>query len=176
MTRLTGKSEAQSIAESRSRTYADEHIVSVIRANDVRSMPQSVGGLLYSLRQSAGDEIPRKLHDGPHQIDEGGTPRWSAAFSRYLMDNDGAQDQQSGVKLTPFRAALTGMGRSQNETKRRYASIVARIVLNGDTMPQAAEAEGVPSWCAKVVSEEACRAVWSDMKDRNPLPKRTVAA
>ena len=58
--------------------------------------------------------------------------------------------------LTPFRATLARMERgSEPEAKR--AAIVRHVTIGSQGPKEAAIAEGVPSWCARIVAEDALR-------------------
>lgn len=182
MTRI-GKSEAQSIAEARSRTYADDHALSItVKFDRPSHEPRSLREYVRTLRKAYADEVPTRLHS--HETDEGGDPAWSPEFTRYLTGSDFTTDRAdvgaTEVYVTPFRACMAAMTRSSDEATRRRAAIIRHSVM-GDSGPvEAAMIEGVPEWCAKIVAREAHAVFWrrlSDVRlDLRPIANERPAA
>ena len=171
-----GKSEAQANAEAlarRTSTYADEHAASwQVRFDRPSHEPRSLRGYVNELRDAYEAECPSRLHR--HDVDGGGTPAFTAAFEAWLWGSPFTIDQESGAYTTPFRATLAGMTRSASETARRRAGIVGRVVA-GVGPVEAAMAEGVPEWCAKVVARNALETTWRNLTT-GPIPKSEAMA
>lgn len=162
MTRLDRRSEAQANAEAlarRSASYADEHAASwQVRFDRPTHEPLSLRGYVRELRDAYEAECPTRLHR--HDVDGGGTPAFTAAFSAWLWGSPFAIDQETGAWNTPFRACVAGMIRSSDERTRRRAAIAGRAIVGGVTPLEAAIAEGVPSWCAEIVALDALTVTW----------------
>ena len=176
MTRLDRRSEAQANAEAlarRSATYADEHAASwQVRFDRPTHEPRSLRGYVNELRDAYEAECPTRLHR--HDVDGGGTPAFTAAFALWLWGSPHAIDQETGAYITPFRACLAGMQRSPDEASRKRSAIVGRTIIGGVSAVEAAIAEGVPDWCAKVVARDALAVTWRRLLT-GPLPVREVA-
>lgn len=167
----TGKSEAQANAEAlarRSSTYADEHAASWQVAFDRPTHePKSLRGYVTELRDAYEAECPIKLHTT--QVDGIGQA-FASAFEAWL-DGD--------THASPFRACLTGMSRAQDERTRKRSRIVGRVTMGGLSAIEAAEAEGVPGWCADLVAYDALRVTWRRYNSTpiaRGLPKAEAAA
>jgi hypothetical protein len=67
-----------------------------------------------------------------------------------------------------------------NDVSHKRAAIVQHVTIGAQSPVEAAIAEGVPSWCARLVAEDALRAFlhsMSDMKFHLPaMPSETVTA
>ena len=173
---LTRRSEAQANAEalcSRSTSYADEHAASwQVRFDRPTHEPKSLRGYVAALRDAYQAEVPSRIHR--HDVDDGGTPAFTAAFEQVLWGNPFALDKESGSYSTPFRACVVGMHRSADDRSRKRAAIVARVV-GGASPVESAMAEGVPDWCATLVAEDALRVTWRRMTSA-PMPAREAVA
>jgi hypothetical protein len=179
---LTRKSDSQSNAEAlarRNATYADEHAASwELRMDRPSREPKSLRGLVAEIRSAYADEMPTRIH--VHDVDGGGTPAYSPEFKRYLYGSDFATDRETeGTEtyLTPFRAALAGMERAQDEGTRRRAAIVGHVTFAAMGPLEAAMIEGVPEWCARDVALRALGVFWRRLSDvRIDLRKSETAA
>jgi hypothetical protein len=176
--RLRGISDAQANAEALARRetpHLEASRASMSVAWDFRErQPRDLADAVRAVRRAYADEVPEKLHDGPHAIGEGGTPRMSARAEGYLFGSpdasDGRRDPETGeLELVsyfhaPFRAALAGMQRGGEATRKR-AAIVSHVAIGQQGPAAAAIAEGVPAWCAKLVAEDALRAFLRQITD-----------
>lgn len=183
-----GKSEAQANAEALARReamYSPEHRVSVTVAHDYRRRePRDLRDAVDILRRAYADEVPSKLHEGPDSIGEGGTPKMTARAEAYMFGRADADDapkkgEQPFIAYyqSPFRAQLAAMIGSHDRTFHECQSashkrglIVRHIAIGGQGPQQAAIAEGVPLWAAKLVAEDAVRSFLRGLSDMKVLP------
>lgn len=169
------KSDAQANAEAlarRTATYADEHAASwQVRFDRPNHEPRSLRGYVNEIRDAYESECPSRLHR--HDVDGGGTPAFTAAFEAYLWGSPFTIDQESGAYSTPFRACLAGMAKG-DETARKRGAIVGRVAMGAGPV-EAAVAEGVPEWCAKVVARNALEVTWRNLSS-GPIPKPAAVA
>jgi hypothetical protein len=134
--------------------------------------PTGLGGYVKELRAAYADEMPERMHR--HDVDGGGTPALSAEMSALLYGSPFAVDDEAFYRY-PFRACLHAMTRSDGEEMQHRARIAAHVAIGGISAVEAAIAEGVPAWCAKVVALDALRLTWRRLSAA-PLPTRTAAA
>ena len=132
-------------------------------------------------RKAYADEVPTKLHDS--DIGEDGTPRMSARAEGYIFGSPYTSDARSTPEdpvmvsyyLAPFRATLADMERG-DESSRKRAAIVSHVTIGSQGPREAAEAEGVPSWCAKLVAFDALAAFLRRLTDvKLDIGKEAVA-
>lgn len=135
-------------------------------------------------RKAYADEVPERLHDGPSAIGEDGTPRMSARAVGYIFGSefgdDATRDPETGERdlvgwyYAPFRAHLAALYGSHDkhpedyictDATHRRAAIVRHVTLGSQGPMQAAIIEGVPSWCAKLVAEDALRSFLRGLTD-----------
>ena len=159
MSTYRGPSESQSRANAealanRGRTYADRNAASFTVAwNYHKRTPTSLSEAVDMIRQAYADEVPTKLHEGADSLGEGGTPQMHPRFVSYLDDDDQAGIERKGENValdymkTPFRGTL-----AMYEPNR--ARIVEHVAIGSMGPMQAAIAEGVPGWCARLVAED----------------------
>lgn len=173
---LTGKSDSQANAEAlarRTSTYADEHAASwQVRFDRRGNEPTGLGGYVKELRAAYAAEVPDRMHR--HDVDGGGTPGFSAEMTALLYGNPFSTDDEDFYRY-PFRACLQGMTRQTGEEMTHRARIAAHVAIGGVSAVEAAIAEGVPAWCAKIVATDALRVTWRRLSAA-PLPPRTAAA
>jgi hypothetical protein len=179
-------SDSQANAEAlyrRDHSFTEASAQSVRVAWDYRNRePRDLREAVHLVRKAYADEVPDKLHDGPDAIGEGGTPRMTARAEGYIFgsgdSDDAGRDAETGQRdlvgyfHTPFRAALCRMQHGP-EPERKRAAIVSHVTIGQQGPQEAAIAEGVPSWCAKLVAEDALRMFLrglSDMKLHIPRP------
>lgn len=170
--RMAAMANAEALAR-RSAGYAGEHASSWQRRFDRPSHePRSLHGYVAELREAYAAEIPSRIH--VHDVDAGGTPAFAPAFAAWLYGSPFATDD-TGAYTAPLRACLAAMGRG-DESSRKRAAVAGRVVLGAGPV-EAAIAEGVPDWCARVVALEALRTTWRRLGHAPlALPKREVAA
>ena len=173
-----GPSEAQSNAEAlmrRSAPYTAAAEASVKVAWDWRQrQPKSLREAVNMARQLHAAEVPSKLHEGPDSIGPDGTPRMTARAEGYIFgsgtSDDAARNPETGERdpvgyyHAPFRARLAEMGCGDEQSRKR-AAIVQHVTIGAQGPVEAAVSEGVPSWCAKLVAEDALRAFLHSMSD-----------
>lgn len=192
-----GPSDSQANAEA---LYRRDHSWSAPAAESVRvawdwrkRQPRSLRDAVQMVRRLYADEVPPKLHEGPDSIGPDGTPRMTARAEGYIFGNarsdDAARwvDEETGEQQrdpvgyyhAPFRARLAEMG-SGSELDRKRAAIVQHVALGQQAPVEAAIAEGVPPWCARLVAEDALRAFLHSMSDMKlhlpPLAESVTAA
>lgn len=161
--------------------------------------PRSLGEAVTMVRALYAAEVPTKLHEAA--IGEDGTPRMTPRAEGYIfgdprsddagrweepLTDDAGQpvkgDDGKPVMVTrrdpighyhaPFRARLAGMEHG-GELDRHRAAIVSHVTIGSQGPVQAAMAESVPQWCAKLVAEDALFAFLHGMSDlRLHLPLR----
>ena len=169
------KSEQQLNAERlaiRAAPYSESHAASVDFAWNYRNhIPDDLRGLVRAARRAYADEVPTKLHEGPDNIGEGGTPKMAASFERYI-DAPHATDAPPGERplasylITPFRATLDRMEHGATQQRRR-AAIVRHITIGGQEPVTAAIMEEAHPLDARLVAEDALRVffgAYSDIK------------
>lgn len=178
MKRYRGISDAQANAEAlarRSAPYAAASSMSFEVAWDyTRREPTDLREAVRMVRKAYADEVPTKLHEGYASIGEGGTPKMTERAEGYLFgsatSSDAGRDPETGEPdlvsyyHSPFRAALARMERGDEATRKR-AAIVSHVTIGQQGPQEAAIAEDVPSWCAKVVAEDALRAFLRGLTD-----------
>jgi hypothetical protein len=173
-----GTSEAQSNAEAlarRAAPYATASEMSFEVSWDWRKRePRDLREAVRMARKAYSDEVPTKLHEGYDSIGEGGVPKMTARAEGYLFGradaDDAGRDAETGQRdllghyFAPFRAHLAQMERG-DESSRKRAAIVSHVTIGSQGPREAAIAEGVPSWCARVVAEDAIRAFLHGLSD-----------
>lgn len=154
----SGKSESQAIAESRTRTYADEHAASwQARFYHGRSAePKSLAGFVKELRDAYALECPSRLHS--RDTDAGGTPAFAPEFERWLATPFSRDD--SGADQTPVRATLAGMAQARDLRSQSRARIAYAVIVGGLQATEAAARDGVPAMWADIVAFDTLRVVW----------------
>jgi len=182
-----GISESQAAAnaeilESRGRTYAGPSADSFRIAWDWRKrQPRDLREAVRMVRAAYSDEVPSKLHDGPDAIGPDGTPRMTARAEGYIFgdqrSDDAGRNAETGERdlvgtyHAPFRARLAELS-CGSEQERKRAAIVQHVTIGSQAPVEAAIAEGVPSWCARLVAEDALRFFLHSMSDlRLHLPR-----
>jgi len=194
MATYRGPSEAQSNAEALSRRdtpYSGASGVSFrVQWDFHRREPENLWDAVRMVRRAYSDEVPTKLHEGYDSIGEGGTPKMTAKAEGYLFGRAQASDAKRNPETgesdavsyyhAPFRAALDWMSQG-DETSRKRAAIVGHVAIGSQQPRAAAVAEGVPSWCARIVAEDSIRQflrILSDLKvnltkreQTEPLPQ-----
>lgn len=187
-----GLSDAQANAEALARRgapFSAPSEASFRVAWDYRQRePADLREAVRAVRAAYADEVPTKLHEGCDSIGEGGTPKMTPRAEGYLFGSPGSDDAARnpetgerdavGYFHSPFRARLDEMTRG-DEASRKRAAIVAHITIGSQGPVTAAIAEGVPSWCAKLVAEDAIRAFLrrlTDIRIHHPLPHSETAA
>lgn len=198
-----GPSDAQANAEAlyrRDHTWTAPSAESVRVAWDWRKrQPRSLRDAVNMVRRLYAAEVPPKLHEGPDSIGPDGTPRMTARAEGYIFGSTSSDDAATwvdeetgerqrdpiGYYHAPFRARLAEMlGNHGNHAKgyectsvdHRRGAIVQHIALGQQAPTEAAIAEGVPSWCARLVAEDALRAFLHSMSDMKlHLPNHPVA-
>lgn len=173
-----GPSEAQSNAEAllrRPTPYIDPHEASVRQAWDYRARePANLREAVRMVRRAYADEVPGKLHEGPHSIGEGGTPKMTNRAEGYLFGSPSLSDARRNPETgewdalsyfhSPFRAALDNLAHG-DEAERKRGAIVQHVTIGGQGPAEAAIKEGVPSWCAKLVAAEVLSAFLRNLSD-----------
>lgn len=132
------------------------------------------------VRRAYADEVPGRLHEGPDSIGQDGTPKMTAKAEGYIFGSSQGSDRTDPDQLVshyhvPFRAMLDQMEHG-DEGNRKRAAVVSHVAIGSQGPQEAAIAEGVPAWCAKVVAEDALRSFLRSMTDlKLHLPRETVA-
>lgn len=190
MSRRIRKSEAQANAEALARRgmpYATTNAESLRFAWDYRQrQPRDLREAVRAVRRAYQDEVPVRLHEGPDDIGEDGTPKWAPRAEGYVFGpstaDDGGRDAETGERdpvawyRTPFRATMDRMGHAQDEARRHHAAIVAHVTIGGQEARDAAITEGVPTWCAGLVAETAIRSFLANLSDlKVTVPKEEAA-
>ena len=130
------------------------------------------------VRRAYSDEVPSKLHEGPDSIGEGGTPKMTTRAEGYLFGSPGSgsdKDEAIGWYHAPFRAHLDNLAHG-DEASRKRAAIVSHIAIGGQGPQQAAITEGIPSWAAKLVAEDALRSFLRGLSDLKLNARRQAEA
>lgn len=164
-----GPSEAQTLAESRSSTYADANAASwVLRMDRKAREPQTLREYVHELRKAYADEVPGRLHS--RDTDAGGVPEWTPAFAHYIDGRPSATNPDE-TYVTPFRAAITFMERGDVAQQMR-ATVIRWVVVGGMDPTEAAK-----QWAPfeRVVALHACRAFWRAMSDIRIVSPRRAA-
>jgi hypothetical protein len=184
-----GPSDSQANAEALARRGAPYSAASGVsfRVNwDWRKrQPRSLHEAVDMVRSLHASEVPSRLHEGPDTIGPDGTPKMTARAEGYIFGSgtgdDAARDAETGQRdpigyyHAPFRARLAEMG-AGGELERKRAAIVQHVTLGQQAPVEAAMAEGVPSWCARMVAEDALRYFLHSMSDMKlHLPNHPVA-
>jgi hypothetical protein len=173
-----GNSEAQANAEAlmrRSAPFTAAADASVRVAWDWRKrQPRDLREAVDMARQLHAAEVPSKLHEGPDSIGPDGTPKMTARAEGYIFGSGTSDDAPRnpetnerdpvGYYHAPFRARLAEMSAGM-EVDRKRAAIVQHVTIGARSPVEAAIAEGVPSWCARLVAEDALRAFLHSMSD-----------
>lgn len=178
MKRYRGISDAQANAEAlrhRESPYARASQASFTVQWDYRTrQPDNLREAVRMVRRAYADEIPTKLHEGYDSIGEGGTPKMTTKAEGYLFgspdSSDAKRDPETGERElvsyyhAPFRACLAQMARG-DEASRKRAAIISHVTIGQQGPQEAAIAEGVPEWCAKIVAEAAIRTFLTRLSD-----------
>jgi hypothetical protein len=169
-----GPSEAQANAEALTRRglpYSSASETSfTLKWDWHRREPKDLREAVRQVRAAFANEVPAKLHEGPDSIGEGGTPRMTPQAEGYIFGSPQSSDRSDPDQLvsyfrSPFRAALANMSQSSAESERRRAAIVSHVTLGSRGPKEAAIEEGVPSWCAPLVAEDALRSFLRSLTD-----------
>lgn len=175
-----GPSEAQSQANAealarRGSPYTAASEVSFrVQWDHHRREPEDLRDCVRQARRAYSDEVPSKLHSGA-ELAQDGTPKMTAKAEGYIFGSDPQADDAvrnaetgerdlMGYHFTPFRAALDRMAHGA-EPERKRAAIVSHVTIGSQGAQEAAIKEGVPSWCAKLVAEDALRGFLRSMTD-----------
>lgn len=141
----------------------------------VTNRPRSLLGLLRWAQSQYALEAPPRLHD--RDIADDGAPDHTPEAKRYIgfTARDGEADDwkraacrrdADGFYQTPLRCALEKVPGAERR-------LLLRAVLPNVLYPSdAAQAVGVPSWCADEVLFRALDMLWNQYLDR-PIPQRT---
>jgi hypothetical protein len=161
-----GPSEAQANADAlyrRSAPFTEAASASVRVAWDWRQrQPRDLREAVRMARAAYADEVPPKLHETA--IGPDGTPRMTARAEGYIFGSGTSDDAPRnpetderdpiGYYHAPFRARLAELS-CGSEQERKRAAIVSHVTIGSMEAVQAAIAEDVPSWCAKLVAQDA---------------------
>lgn len=162
-----GPSDAQANAEALARRetpYTAAFDMSVRVAWDWhRREPTDLREAVRMVRRAYSDEVPAKLHEGSECIGPDGTPKMTTRAEGYIFGLPQASDK-SDFYRSPFRAMLDHMEHG-DEANRKRAAIVAHVAIRGQGPQEAAIAEAVPTWCAKIVAEDALRSFLAHLTD-----------
>jgi len=178
-----GISEPQANAEALARrdtpyTVASE-ISFQVKWDMHRREPEDLREAVFMARKAYSDEVPDKLHE--NALADDGTPRMTAKAQGYIFGGHTSSDGKAGeVEMvsyfhTPFRATLERMQHGV-EAQRKRAAIVSHITIGSQPPGEAAMVEGVPSWAAKVVAEDALRTFLRGMSDMKVHARRSQEA
>lgn len=153
----------------REAPYADVHGRSIGEAWDAsKRIPRDLREAVHQARVAWASEIPRALTEGPASVGDDGNPRFTADATTFIFGSphhvEPTDSTIVGFRTTPFRSTIASM-LTGDESSRKRAAIVGRITAGGMQPLQAAVAEGVPSWCAKTVAEDALRSVLGRVSD-----------
>lgn len=133
-----------------------------------KRIPRDLGAAVHQARVAWASEIPRALTEGPASVGDDGNPKFTVVATQFIFGSpnhvEATDDPLLGFRTTPFRAALASFA-SGDEGMQKRGEIVRRITAGGQSAAQAAIAEGVPSWCAKIVAEDALRSVLGRVSD-----------
>jgi hypothetical protein len=169
----------------RSAPYSEAHRMSVSVAYDwTKRQPESLRDAVRMVRRAYADEVPTRLTEGPGSIGDDGAPRFAPEATSYIFGNaqqtdagrprcicaesrrlipgphagecpaDPDNQPIMSYYLAPFRATLDLMARG-DEPNRKRAAIVSHITIGSQGPQEAAIAEDVPMWCAKLVALDA---------------------
>ena len=166
-----GPSEAQANAEAlvrRGSPYTAASEMSFrLKWDHHRREPRDLREAVSMVRRAYADEVPSKLHKGTDNA-EGlfGAPGFTPQAARYIFDNPDGSDSPDALSYyhSPFRAHLDVMSRG-NEAERKRAAVVSHVTIGSQGPQEAAIKEGVPTWCAKVVAEDALRGFLRGLSD-----------
>ena len=156
-------SDAQLNADALARresSFSTENRTSAGMAYDFRRRaPRDLRDAERIVRRAYGDEVPTRMHE--HGLADDGTPAMTARAEAYIFGSDTWTDAGKGdapltsYYLTPFRARLSEMEHHNAESTRKHAAIVKHVTIGGQSGEAAAQSEGVPSWCSRMVAFEA---------------------
>ena len=145
-----------------------------------RREPRDLREAVSMARRAYADEVPSELHEkGEDGIGPDGTPKWTAKANGYIFgDTDGSDRKDASEMVSyyhaPFRAKLAEM-EAGDEASRKRAAIVSHVTIGSQGPQEAAIKESVPSWCAKLVAEDALRAFLRGMTDMKLHVREAVA-
>jgi hypothetical protein len=192
VSRYRGPSEAQINADALARRdapYTEASGVSFRVAWDWHNRePENLRDAVRMVRKAYADEVPTRLHEGPDSIGDDGTPKMDARAVGYIFgseqSSDATRDPETGKPAdlisyyhAPFRAALEQLQKRGGEGERHRGNIVAHVTIGSQGPVDAAIAEGVPSWCAKQVAEDAIRGFLRTLTDiKVHLPREDAVA
>lgn len=180
-----GPSESQSNAEALARRDSPYSAASgasfTVNWDWHRREPTDLRDAVRQVRRAYSDEVPDDLHEkGELGIGEDGTPKWTAKAAGYIFGDPGSgtdTDAAIGWYHAPFRAHLDNMQHG-DEASRHRAAIVSHVTIGSQGPQEAAITEGIPSWAAKLVAEDAIRSFLrglSDLKLNARRPAEAVA-
>jgi hypothetical protein len=160
-----------------------------------KRQPRDLRDAVRMCRRAYADEIPTRMHnqdladDGtPRMTPQAeafifGSPTWTDAgrseacscgkperdvrgivMAIHARDCPALGNHAEAFYLTPFRATLATMERA-SEPESRRAAIVGHVTIGSQGPKEAAIAEGVPSWCAATVAEDALRSFLRRLSD-----------
>jgi hypothetical protein len=173
-----GLSEAQSNAEAlarRATPYTVASDASIRVAWDFRKRePANLREAEHYVRRAWADEVPDRLHKGPDNAEglygaPGMTPQAEGYIFGPASSSDARRDPVTGewdamsYFNAPFRAALANLSHGV-EAERKRGAIVGHVAM-GQHAREAAIREGVPSWCAGIVAEDALRSFLRNLSD-----------
>jgi hypothetical protein len=175
VSRYRDLSDPQANAEAlarRSTPYSEAHRLSVSVAYDwTKRQPSDLREAVRMARQAYADEVPGRMTEGPGAIGDDGAPRFAPETTSYIFGNarqtDAGRDPEPGFisyYLAPFRATLDRMA-CGDETSKKRAAIVGHVTIGSQGPQQAAIAEGVPAWCAKLVAFDALTSFLRSLSD-----------
>ena len=130
------------------------------------------------VRRAYADEVPSDLHEkGEDGIGPDGTPKWTTRAEGYIFGSAQGSDGPDAVSWyhSPFRAHLDAMARG-NEAERKRAAVVSHVTIGSQGPQEAAIKEGVPTWCAKLVAEDALRSFLRGLSDLKLNMRREAIA
>ena len=145
-----GLSDAQANAEALARRdgpYAAENRLTVRRHFDWRNRePRDLREAVRLVRCAYSDEVPSQMAEGSDTYYPDGSPRFAPEAEVYIFEGSAG----------PFGRLLAHLERG-SEHERKRAAIVRHVTIGSQSPWQSAVAEGVPSWCALLVAEDALR-------------------
>ena len=152
-----------------------------------RREPRDLREAVSMVRRAYADEVPAKLHKGPDNA-EGlyGAPGLTPQAEGYIFGGAQGSDRKDPSEMVsyyhaPFRAKLAELelailpNGDPDVSCRKRAAIVSHVTIGAQGPQEAAIKEGVPSWCAKLVAEDALRAFLRGMTDLKLHVREAVA-
>lgn len=128
----------------------------------------------WARHEYALEEPPLALHEGPDHIGEGGAPKWTGAFSRYLATPPWAVDPLDPTYYqTPLRGAMSRMAR-----RDPLSASICLLIAQGEYTAGAAVgyvAPTVPAELRVYVAYGALDKLQKLYRERTPIPTRQTS-